>query len=165
MKHVKHREPLVKQHEPLVKHHETLKTFWNITKHWPFDEMISAPFAVTSVLERSSAIAVLVTWYNSADSRCVTEFLIMEIWYFFQTCKEPIMENWNQDHPERYSNFHGKFVKIQCCGKWPWSWWGPRKRQDHWPRPPGHRKWRKACINISKHIEVLKLCISTSANK
>ena len=33
-----------------------------------------------------------------------------------------IMENWNQDHPERYSNFHRKFVKFQGCGKWPWSW-------------------------------------------
>ena len=33
-----------------------------------------------------------------------------------------IMENWNQDHPERYSNFQRKFVKFQGCGKWPWSW-------------------------------------------
>ena len=39
-----------------------------------------------------------------------------------QICEWTIMENWNQDHPERYSNFHGKFVKFQGCGKWPWSW-------------------------------------------
>ena len=33
-----------------------------------------------------------------------------------------IMKNWNQDHPERYRNFHELFVKFQFCGKWPWSW-------------------------------------------
>ena len=75
------------------------------------------------------------------------------------------MENWNQDLPERYSKFCGLYIKFQGHGKWPWTWLGPRKRQDNWPRSPGHRKWRKACINISKHIEVLKLGISKNANK
>ena len=39
------------------------------------------------------------------------------------------------------------------------------KRRIIGPAPPGHRTWRKACINISKHIEVLKLGIIKSANK
>ena len=47
------------------------------------------------------------------------------------TDSQPIMENWNQDHPERYSNFHGLYEKFQGCGGWPWSWWGRWKRQDH----------------------------------
>ena len=33
-----------------------------------------------------------------------------------------IMENWNQDHPERYSNFYGLCIKFQGCRKWPWTW-------------------------------------------
>ena len=57
------------------------------------------------------------------------------------------MENWNRDLPERYSKFRGLYIKFQGHGKWPWTWWGPRKRQGHWPRPPGQWKWRKACIN------------------
>ena len=40
-----------------------------------------------------------------------------------------IMENWNQDHPERYSNFYGLYIKFQGCGKWPWTWWGRQKGQ------------------------------------
>ena len=35
---------------------------------------------------------------------------------------DAIMENWNQDHPERYSNFYGLYIKFQGCGKWPWTW-------------------------------------------
>ena len=31
------------------------------------------------------------------------------------------MENWNQDHPERYSNFRGLYIKFQDHGKWPWT--------------------------------------------
>ena len=69
------------------------------------------------------------------------------------------MENWNQDHPERYSNFCRLFTKFQGDGKWPWTWWGRRKRQGHWPSPPGHQKWRKACINICKHILKFSNCV------
>ena len=54
--------------------------------------------------------------------------------------------------PESYSNFCGLYIKFQGHRKWPWTWWGWRKRQGHWPCPPGHRKWQKACINICKHI-------------
>ena len=43
--------------------------------------------------------------------------------------------NWNQDHPERYSNFHGIYIKFQWCEVWPWTCWGLRKSQGHWPRP------------------------------
>ena len=73
------------------------------------------------------------------------------------------MENWNQNHPERYSNFY-RYIKFQGCRKWPWTWSGRRKSQGHQPCRPGHLKWQKACINICKHIEVLKLCISKNAN-
>ena len=45
------------------------------------------------------------------------------------------------------------------------SWWGRRKSQGWSAHQPGHEKRRKACINICKHIEVLKLCIIKSANK
>ena len=69
------------------------------------------------------------------------------------------MENWNQDLPERYSKFRGLYIKFQGHGKWPWTWWGPRKRQGHWPHPPGHRKWRKACINTCKHILKFSNCV------
>ena len=60
----------------------------------------------------------------------------------------PGMENWNQDHPERCSNFWGLYIKLQGCGKWPWTWWGRWKSQGHRTRRPGHGKWRKACIII-----------------
>ena len=33
-----------------------------------------------------------------------------------------IMENWNQDHHEMYSNFYGLYIKFHGCGKWPWTW-------------------------------------------
>ena len=39
-----------------------------------------------------------------------------------------------------------------------WTRWGRRKNQGHRPSHSGHGKWRKACINICKHSEVLKLC-------
>ena len=32
------------------------------------------------------------------------------------------MENWNLDHPERYSNFCRIYIKFQVYGKWPWTW-------------------------------------------
>ena len=32
------------------------------------------------------------------------------------------MENWNQDLPERYSKFHGLYIKFQGHGKWPCTW-------------------------------------------
>ena len=69
------------------------------------------------------------------------------------------MENWNQDLPERYSKFRGLYIKFQGYWKWPWTWWGPWKRQGHWRRPPGHRKWRKACINTCKHILKFSNCV------
>ena len=69
------------------------------------------------------------------------------------------MENWNQDLPERYSKFCGLYIKFRDHGKWPWTWWGPWKRQGHWPHPPGHQKWRKACINTCKHILKFLNCV------
>ena len=69
------------------------------------------------------------------------------------------MENWYQDHPGRYSNFCRLYIKFQGHGKWPWTWWGRRKRQGNWPHLPGHRKWRKACINICKHILKFSNCV------
>ena len=36
--------------------------------------------------------------------------------------EEAGMENWNQDHPERYSNFCGIYIKFQVYGKWPLTW-------------------------------------------
>ena len=122
-----------------------------------FDATISALDAETSTLDAETSVL------DAETSALGT--LTSVIARSYRRYRRAIMENWNQDHPERYSNFHGLFVKFQFCGKWLWTWWGRRKRQDHWPRPPGHWKWRKACININKHIEVLKLCISTSANK
>ena len=74
------------------------------------------------------------------------------------------MENFNQDHPQRYSNFCGLYIKLQGCLEWPWTWWGRWKSQGHWPCHPSHGKWRKAFINICKYIEVLKLCIIKNAN-
>ena len=35
---------------------------------------------------------------------------------------ESIIENWNEDHSERYSNFYGLYIKFQGCRKWPWTW-------------------------------------------
>ena len=70
-----------------------------------------------------------------------------------------IMENWNQDHPERYSNLYGLYIEFQRCGNWPWTWWGRRKSQGHWPHPTGHGKWWKACINICKHILKFSNCV------
>ena len=37
-------------------------------------------------------------------------------------CRVSGMENWNQDHPERYSNFCRLYVKFQGHEKWPWTW-------------------------------------------
>ena len=65
----------------------------------------------------------------------------------------------------RDSNFCGLYIKFRGNGKWPWTWWGRQKSQGHRPCRPSHGKWRKACINICKPIEVLKLCIIKSANK
>ena len=33
--------------------------------------------------------------------------------------QSPRMENWSQDHPERYSNFRGVFIQFQGHGTWP----------------------------------------------
>ena len=71
----------------------------------------------------------------------------------------PIMENWNQDHPERCSNFYGLYIKFQGCGKWPWTWWGQRKGQGHRPHRHSHGKWQKACINICKHKLKFSNCV------
>ena len=46
-----------------------------------------------------------------------------------------IMENWNQDHPDRYGNFYGLYIKFRMCGKWPWTWCGRQKCQGHRPPP------------------------------
>ena len=75
------------------------------------------------------------------------------------------MENWNQDHPERYSNFCGLYIKLHGCRLWPWTRLDRQKSKGHRPCRPSHGKWWKACINNCKHIEVLKLCIIKSANK
>ena len=59
-----------------------------------------------------------------------------------------IMENWNQDHPERHSNFYGLYIKFQGCGKWPWTWWGRQKGQVIGPNAPvmesGRPYWNSA---------------------
>ena len=104
-------------------------------------------------------------YFNNFFRTTTTNRDLWEKVVYFPPRHCPGMENWNQDLPERYSNFCGLYIKFRGHGKWPWTWWGRRKSQGHRPCRPGHGKWRKACINICKHIEVLKLCIVKSANK
>ena len=47
-----------------------------------------------------------------------------------------------------------KISGVRKVAMGPWTWWGQQKSQGHRSRLPGHGKWRKACINICKHIEL-----------
>ena len=70
------------------------------------------------------------------------------------------MENWNQDHPERYNNFCGLFIKFQAteCGPGPARVIGPA--------PPRSSKVTESMYKyLQTHIEVLKLCILKSVSK
>ena len=69
------------------------------------------------------------------------------------------MENWNQDLPERYSKFCGLYIKFQGHGKWPWTWWGPRKRQGYWPRPPLVIEVAESMYKYCKHILKFSNCV------
>ena len=69
------------------------------------------------------------------------------------------MENCNQDHPERYSNFCGLYIKFQGHGKWPRPGEVVGKGRVAGPAHPSHQKWRKACINICKHILKFSNCV------
>ena len=80
-----------------------------------------------------------------------------------------IMENckfWNQDQPERNSNFYGLYIKCHGCIKWPSQAVDMVRAME--------RSGRKTLFVVESmykysqtHIEVLKhkLCISKRANK
>ena len=68
------------------------------------------------------------------------------------------MENWNQDLSERYSKFCGLYIKFQS---WKMALHLVRstEKAGSLVRTPGHRKWRKACINTCKHILKFSNCV------
>ena len=66
------------------------------------------------------------------------------------------MKNWNQDHPERYNNFYGLYIKFQGCesGREP----GEGHCQCVIGPPPQSWKVAKTMYKyLQTHIEVLKL--------
>ena len=76
------------------------------------------------------------------------------------------MENQNQDHPERYSNFCGLFIKFQPPRNVALDLLRSTEKSGSLARPlPGHRKWRKACINICKHILKFSNCVLLRVSK
>ena len=72
-------------------------------------------------------------WDNGQIQIFATQWLMGH--FGVRICQSAGMNYWNQDHPERYSNFSGIYIKFQWCGMWPWTCWGRQKSQGHWPRP------------------------------
>ena len=71
------------------------------------------------------------------------------------------MENWNQDHPERYSNFCWLFIQFQGhgCGPGVLDLLRSTEKGSLALPLPIHQKWRKPCINICKHILKFLNCV------
>ena len=73
----------------------------------------------------------------------------------------PIMENWNQDHPERYSNFYGLYIKFlgaEVAVELARS----MEKSGSSVVSPGNGMWQKACIYICKHILKFSNCVLVS---
>ena len=65
------------------------------------------------------------------------------------------MENWNQDHPERYSNFCGLYIKFQGCGLWP-------SDQMQCPALPLQWHWGLRVLPSSLPLHTLPLRVAPS---